>query len=88
MTAPMNSAPDPARVGEIADGLSEAQRKALIGARDLMSSHGGYAFLSVECQPGETWPQGLTQFLTLTSDRLTPLGLAVRNHIIEARNEA
>ena len=60
----------------IADGLSEAQRRALLDARDMMSNHGGYPFLTVDCTP--PWPQGIAQFLTLKTDRLTPLGLSVR----------
>jgi hypothetical protein len=68
-------------VEKIAARLTKAQREAMLSARDLMSNHGGYPFFSVECQPGETWPQGIAQFLTLTSDRLTPLGLALRAHL-------
>ena len=83
----MTPSVEEARVAEVAAKLTKAQRAAIIGARDLMSSHGGYAFLSVETQPGQTWPQGVAQFLTLTSDRLTPLGLAVRQHLIQQEAE-
>ncbi len=60
----------------IAAGLPDDQRRAIIGATDLMSSHGGFPFFVVDfTQP---WNAPVAQFLTLKSDRLTPLGLAVR----------
>lgn len=65
---------DPA---QIARGLSKAQRDAFLNAHDMMSNHGGYAFMTVKCTD-EPWPEGVAQFLTLSRDRLTPLGLAVR----------
>ncbi|MBK61639.1 MAG: hypothetical protein CL575_01605 [Altererythrobacter sp.] len=68
-------------VQKVVDGLTEAQRRALCNAQDMMSGHGGYPFLTVEFIPGECWPEGVAQFLTLTRDRLTPLGIAARNLI-------
>ena len=70
-------------VEAIAKGLTKAQREAILGAQDLMYSHDGYPFFKVQFTPHEPWPQGVAQFLTLTSDRLTPLGLAVRTYLEE-----
>lgn len=68
-------------IERVVKGLTPAMREAIIGARDLMSSHGGYPFFMVDFD-GDPWPKGVAQFLTLKSDRLTPLGLAVRDYLI------
>lgn len=60
----------------IAEGLSEAQRRAILDAQDMHSNHGGYPFFTVEF--AEPWTAPVAQFLTLRTDRLTPLGLQVR----------
>ena len=65
-------------------GMSEAEKRAVLGAKDLMSNHGGYPFMTVEVGH-DPWPEGIAQFLTLKADRLTPLGLAVRARL-EASN--
>jgi len=64
-------------VAGIVEGLTKAQRRSILDAQDMMSNHGGYPFFTVRitCQP---WPEGVAQFMTLNTDRLTPLGLAVR----------
>lgn len=62
---------------EIAKKLTEAQRASILNARDMMSNHGGYPFFTVR-HTGEPWPMGVAEFLTLKTDRLTPLGLAIR----------
>ena len=67
-------------VEAVANSLSKAQREAVLGATDMMSSHGGYPFFVVE-HTGEPWPAGVAQFLSVWKDRLTPLGLAVRAHL-------
>lgn len=64
---------------EIAESLSEAQREAILDAVDLMSNHGGYPFYRVRFT--DPWTAPVAQFLTLKTDRLTPLGLAVRDHL-------
>jgi hypothetical protein len=61
----------------IAKGLTKAQRDSILSATDLMSNHGGYPYLTVR-HTGEPWPMGIATFLTLKTDRLSPLGLAVR----------
>lgn len=61
----------------IAAGLTAAQGRAVLDAEDCFSSHGGYPFFAVRITP-DPWPPGIAQFLTLKTDRLTPLGLAVR----------
>ena len=67
---------------QIVAGLTKAQREAVLDASDMMSSHGGYPFLTVR-HTGEPWPQHVAQFLTLTTDRLTETGLAVRAYLME-----
>jgi hypothetical protein len=62
---------------QIAGQLTEAQRAAIVNATDKMSSHGGFPYLTVR-HTGEPWPVGIAEFLTLKTDRLTPLGLSVR----------
>lgn len=72
-------------IDRIIAGLSEAQRESIRNASDIHSNHGGYAFLTVR-HTGELWPQGIAQFLTLKTDRLTELGIAVRNRLKEQDN--
>jgi len=64
-------------VAAIARGLTKAQQRSIREAQDMMSDHGGYPFFTVHitCNP---WPEGVAQFLTLNTDRLTPLGLRVK----------
>lgn len=69
----------------IAKGLTEAQRTAILSAVDLMSNHGGYPFFRVRFT--DHWTAPVAQFLTLTTDRLTPLGLAVRDYLKESTHE-
>lgn len=78
MTAPMNSAPDPARV---AAGLTKAQKQTVMqwsGSHDEVTDPAldPLWFCIMKDGPGRF--------------RLSPtnFGLAVRNHIMEARNEA
>lgn len=70
-------------VAVVAGKLSPRQREAIKDAADMMSSHKGYPFLTV-AHTGEPWPEGVAQFLTLRSDRLTRLGLAVRAHLLSS----
>lgn len=76
---------DPTEIARVAAGLTRAQREAVEAASDIMSNHGGYAFMTVDVTR-DPWPEGVAQFLTLKSDRLTPLGLAVRNHILREKS--
>lgn len=69
-------------VAKIAAGLTKAQRESILAARDMMSGHGGYPYSTVR-HTGECWPIGVAQFLTLKTDRLTLLGLAVRAYLQE-----
>ena len=71
----------------IAKGLTKAQVAALFGATDMMSNHGGYPFFVVQ-HTGEPWPAGIAQFLSVWKDRLTPLGLEVRRHLLEGDDNA
>ncbi|KEZ17136.1 hypothetical protein CP98_03634 [Sphingobium yanoikuyae] len=71
---------------QIAEKLTEAQRRSIMEAEDMMSNHGGYPFLTAQVT-SDPWPEGVAQFLTLNRDRLTPLGLAVRAHLLSKENE-
>lgn len=72
-----------ANVDDIVRGLTKAQRRSIEGAQDMLSDHGGYPFYTVRitCNP---WPEGVAQFLTLNTDRLTPLGLEVRARLLSS----
>ncbi len=69
---------------QIAAGLTAAQREAILHATDAMSSHGGWPFFIVK-RTADYWPQGVCRFLSVTTDRLTPLGLAVRARLQETQ---
>ena len=71
---------------QIVEKLTRAQRRSIMEAEDMMSNHGGYPFFTarITCNP---WPEGVAQFLTLNSDRLTPLGLAVRAILLSKGKE-
>lgn len=71
---------------QIAENLTRAQRRSIMEAEDMMSNHGGYPFFTarITCNP---WPEGVAQFLTRNSDRLTPLGLAVRAILLSKETE-
>lgn len=68
-------------VERVVAALTDRQRAAILGARYLFSSHGGYPFFAVDYT--DPWTVPVAQFLTLTTDRLTPLGLAVRAYLKE-----
>jgi hypothetical protein len=72
----------PDELARLARGLTTKQWNSIVNAKDMMSNHGGYAFLTVH-HTGELWPMGIAEFLTLKTDRLTPLGLALRDWIKE-----
>lgn len=67
-------------LASLAAKLTEAQRRAVLDARDLMATNDGYSFFTVR-HTGELWPPGIAQFLTLKTDRLTPLGLSLRAYL-------
>lgn len=71
---------------EIAAGLSEAQRAAILDAEDRLSNHGGYPFFTVRLTH-DPWPQGIAQFLTLKTDRLTPSASKSAPHSPGGRDE-
>ena len=73
-------------VEAIVRSLTKAQRSAIIEACDQMSSHKGYPFFTVAFV-GEPWPEGVAQFLTFGTDRLTPLGLRVRQSLLSQAKE-
>lgn len=69
----------------IAAGLSEAQRAALRNACMTHPNVGGEPFVTVDFT--DPWTAPVAQFLTVTTDRLTPLGLQVRQYLMEAGDE-
>jgi len=71
----------------IVKGLTKAQREAILNAQDMMSSHGGYPFLTVRLTH-DPWPPGIAQFLTLKTDRLTPLGILIREAILKDMSDS
>lgn len=60
----------------IAAGLSEAQRRAVIDCE--WHGSGETQFATTPCIGVSPLPASLAHMFTLRSDRLTPLGLAVR----------
>lgn len=62
----------------LAKGLSEAQRQALLNPE--WRGSGETQFALVECLVGLAGP--LAHMFTLRWDRLTPLGLALRDHLL------
>jgi hypothetical protein len=70
---PMVAAMDDAE--KIAAGLTEAQRRAMLSAHWIYP--GGQPAICVVAFT-DPWPAPVAQFFTLATDRLTPLGLAVK----------
>lgn len=77
---------DPARIAEVAKGLSEAMREGLERAFDNKRGRMAVAYSTGSSgslmryglaivEPGEFWPS------------LTPLGLAVRQHLLERNTD-
>jgi hypothetical protein len=79
--------PQEAEIAGVAASLSKAQREAILSAQDIMSNHGGYPFLAATVT-SDPWPAGIAEFLTLKSDRLTPLGLQVRAYLQMEKEQA
>lgn len=71
----------------LAKGLTKAQRESILAAQDVMSSHAGYPFFTVK-HTGDPWPFGVAEFLTLKTDRLTPLGLRLRAALKDTSHDA
>ena len=69
---------DEAKIAIIAGSLSEAQRKALLSAWWI---HPGGMDPIALVDFTDAWPEGLAQFCTMCTDRLTPLGLAVKAYL-------
>jgi len=68
-------------VAEIASGLTKAQREALIEPAQWLHPGGQDPIALVDCIEAKlTGP--LAHMFTLRWDRLTPLGLAVRAHLL------
>ena len=65
-------------LAKLAEGLTEAQRRALLDAAWLHP--GGQPPIAI-VNFTNPWPEGVAQFFTLKRDRLTPLGLALRAHL-------
>lgn len=67
----------------IADQLTDSQKATIVFAHDMMRSHQGYPLFTIPFQGGKPWPE-VAEFLTLKTDRLTPLGLALREYLRDA----
>lgn len=65
-------------VAEIAKGLTEAQRAAILDASWI---HPGGQEPICLVRFTDPWTEPVAQFFTMQFDRLTPLGLAVRTHL-------
>jgi hypothetical protein len=70
-------------IAEIAAGLTENQRRAILSARWIGSS------LSQMCLVDYTdpWAAPIAVFLTLRTDRLNSTGLAVRDHLLKEQDQ-
>lgn len=69
----------------IAAGLTDRQKEAIIGACTTHSDVGGEPFVTVDYT--DPWTAPIAQFLSLRTDRLNKLGLAVRS-ILTAQGES
>ena len=67
-------------VVRVAKGLTEAQREAMLNPEWVHP--GGQAPICL-VQFTDPWTAPVAEFFTMHRDRLTPLGLAVRNHLKE-----
>lgn len=65
---------------ELAERLTERQRSALIWASQTHPNVGGESFVTVDYTDPWTVP-GIAQFLTLRTDRLTPLGIQLASFL-------
>lgn len=79
----MGSAADSAAVAAALAKLTKAQREAVLSARWIHP--GGQASICL-VDFTDPWTAPVAQFFTMTRDRLTPFGLAVRQAIIEQEN--
>ena len=73
-------------VAAIAVGLTKAQRRSILHAYQTRKPAGGQQFWTVDitCQP---WPEGVAQYRSPNTDTLTPLGLAVRQHLTDQEGQ-
>ena len=67
-------------IATIAKGLSKAQRETVLNPRWIHP--GGMEPIALVEFTG-VWPEGVAQFFTFRTDRLTPLGLSVRSYLME-----
>lgn len=72
----------PPSIAEVAGKLTEAQRRAMLGAWWI---HPGGMDPICLVQFTEPWVDPVAQFFTLHVDRLTPLGQQVRAHLEESK---
>lgn len=69
-------------VALVAGKLTRAQREAILAARQ--HGDGETSFMAVAFT--DPWSAPVAEFFTLTTDRLTPLGLAVRKHLLKGQS--
>lgn len=70
----------PEQIAALAGRLSKAQRAAIRNACTTHPNVGGEPFVTVDFT--DPWTVPVAQFLTRETDRLTPLGLRIRDHLI------
>lgn len=71
----------PEQIAAIAGKLTVAQQDAVVDGRWIYP--GGMDPICLVDFNGEPWPQGIAEFFTFRTDRLTETGLAVRRHLQE-----
>ena len=69
----------PEVIAAIAKRLTKAQREAVVDGRWIHL--GGMDPIYLVDFNGFPWPQGVAEFFSFKTDRLTPLGLAVCAHL-------
>lgn len=71
----------PEQIAQIAGKMTDAQREAFIDARWIHA--GGQEPIALVDFNGVPWPQGVCEFFAFRRDKLTPLGIAIRQYLLE-----
>lgn len=68
-------------LAKLAAGLTEAQRRAMMSLRWI--NPGGHSPIALVDFTSPWMVEGVAQFFTMTTDRLTPLGLELARHLLD-----
>ena len=79
---------DNRKIEDVARGLTEAQRLVLESAENTVDGRVLVPSMLVDLNQPEKWPADLATYYSLYLRRLTPLGIAVANHIKGTQNDA